>query len=118
MLGLVEGETLTFETTGSQLGAGVSHNTMTLDWNGTARPGDYVVVKDLGRLLVTESTAAVLVTTKGGTFVYDGAAHTAEVTVNLPQGYTLEEGNSEASVTNVADGEVEATADILTIRNA
>ena len=57
--------------------------------------------------------------TTGGEFTYDGRAHGATVAVdNLPKGYTLEKAASSATATNVADGEVAATADILVIRNA
>ncbi|MDD7281153.1 MAG: InlB B-repeat-containing protein, partial [Erysipelotrichaceae bacterium] len=39
--GLVNGETVTFATTGSQTGVGTSDNTYSLTWDGTASQGNY-----------------------------------------------------------------------------
>ena len=59
----------------------------------------------------------VVATVSGGVFAYDGQPHGAIVAVTgLPDGYAAE-AFSEASVTDVEDGEVPATVDGLVIRN-
>ena len=120
--GFVNGESAPFETTGSQTEVGTSDNTYAIDWaaaGATAKQANYTVSESVGKLTVTESADEVVVTTTGGTFNYDGASHGATVTVGaLPEGYTLEAAASSATATNVSDGEVAATADVLVIRNA
>ena len=118
--GLVEGETVDFKATGSQTVVGSSENTYELKWNGSAKESNYELEKrEVGTLTVTESTKEVVVTTTGGTFTYDGQPHGATVSVStLPTGYTLQTAASTATATNVADGEVTATADQLVIVNA
>ena len=120
--GFVNGESAPFETTGSQTEVGTSDNSYAIDWaaaGATAKQANYTVSESIGKLTVTESADEVVVTTTGGTFTYDGAAHGATVTVGaLPEGYTLEAAASSATATNVSDGEVAATADVLVIRNA
>ena len=120
--GFVNGESAPFETTGSQTEVGTSDNTYAIDWaaaGATAKQANYAISESIGKLTVTESADQVVVTTTGGTFTYDGAAHGATVTVGaLPEGYTLETAASSATATNVSDGEVSATADVLVIRNA
>ena len=60
-----------------------------------------------------------MVTVTGGTFTYDGTSHGATVEVGtLPTGYSVQTAESSATVTNVAEGVVEATADKLVIVNA
>ena len=116
--GFITGETADFRTTGSQTEVGESENTYSLRWTGTAKKDNYVISESLGRLAVTESADEIVVTTTGGTFVYDGKTHGAKVSVNgLPKGYTVERAASTAKVKDVADGTVTATADILVIRN-
>ncbi len=51
--GIVEGETATFTTTGSQTEVGNSKNTYTLTWDGTAKETNYTVSESLGTLIVT-----------------------------------------------------------------
>ena len=51
--GIVEGETATFTTTGSQTEVGNSENTYTLTWDGTAKETNYTVSESLGTLTVT-----------------------------------------------------------------
>ena len=51
--GIVEGETATFVTTGSQTEVGNSKNTYTLTWDGTAEKTNYTVSESLGTLTVT-----------------------------------------------------------------
>lgn len=120
--GFVNGESAPFETTGSQTEVGTSDNTYAIDWaaaGATAKQANYTVSESVGKLTVTESADEVVVTTTGGTFNYDGTAHGATVTVGaLPEGYTLEAAASSATATNVSDGEVAATADVLVIKNA
>ena len=120
--GFVNGESAPFETAGSQTEVGTSDNTYAIDWaaaGATAKQANYTVSESIGKLTVTESADEVVVTTTGGTFAYDGAAHGATVTVGaMPEGYTLEAAASSATATNVFDGEVAATADVLVIKNA
>ena len=120
--GFVNGESAPFETTGSQTEVGTSDNTYAIDWaaaGATAKQANYTVSESIGKLTVTESADEVVGTTTGGAFNYDGAAHGATVTVGaLPEGYTLEAAASSATATNVSDGEVAATADVLVIKNA
>ena len=120
--GFVNGESAPFETTGSQTEVGTSDNTYAIDWvaaGATAKQANYTVSESIGKLTVTESADEVVVTTTGGAFTYDGTAHGATVTVGaLPEGYTLEAAASSATATNVSDGEVAATADVLVIKNA
>ena len=117
--GFVNNETAEFITTGSQTEVGSSENTYTIDWNGTAKQKNYIVVEKIGVLTVTEYADEIVVTTTGGTFKYDGQAHGATVTVSeLPEGYKLEKAESSASVTDVTEKAVNATCDTLIIRNA
>ena len=120
--GFVNGESAPFETTGSQTEVGTSDNTYAIDWaaaGATAKQANYTVSESIGKLTVTESADEVVVTTTGGAFTYDGTAHGATVTIGaLPEGYTLEAAASSATATNVSDGEVAATADVLVIKNA
>ena len=117
--GIVEGETVDFAATGSQTTVGSSENTYRLAWTGTAKESNYVVTSvETGTLTVKENESDVVVTTVGGTYVYDGQPHGATVTVSaLPQGYTLETASSSASATDVNGEGIAATADTLVIRN-
>ena len=56
MTGLVNSETLTFTTTGSQTAVGSSANSYTITWDGTAVPTDYTVKATVGTLTVTSVT--------------------------------------------------------------
>ena len=120
MTGLVNGETATFKTTGTQTKVGTSDNTYSLTWDGTAKESNYKITSEtIGTLTVTESDAEIVVTTTGGTFGYDGTAHGATVTVSeLPAGYRLDKAASSATATDVTTAPVAATADTLVIRNA
>ncbi|MCF0140537.1 MAG: hypothetical protein HUJ78_00695, partial [Mogibacterium sp.] len=117
--GLVEGETVEFSVTGTQTYVGSSKNNYSLSWTGTAVAANYFIAEErIGELTVTENADEIVVTTTGGEFTYDGAAHGATVSVStLPKGYYLETAASTASATNVDDGTVTATADQLVIRN-
>ncbi|MGM9911895.1 InlB B-repeat-containing protein [Floccifex sp.] len=54
--GLVNGETVTFATTGSQTGVGTSDNTYSLTWDGTASQGNYELSENIGKLTVTQQS--------------------------------------------------------------
>lgn len=118
--GLVGDSDAAFVVTGEQPGVGSSANTYELTFASEQMANNYKLVgEQLGTLTVTENADEIVVTTTGGTFVYDGQAHGATVSVSeLPEGYALEKAESSASATNVADGKVVATADTLVIRNA
>ena len=78
----MNGETATFTVTGSQTAVGSSTNTYTLEWNGSAKQGNYTIESvETGTLTLTESEDQIVVTTTGGTFNYDGQAHGATVSV-------------------------------------
>ena len=51
--GLVNGETATLKTTGSQTEVGTSDNTYTIAWDGTATESNYTVSATVGKLVVT-----------------------------------------------------------------
>ena len=123
--GIVDGETYGAAATGSQTEVGSSSNTYKLLFGNsfntfTAKASNYEVVEeDLGRLEVTEYAGEIVVTTTGGTFIYDGEAHGATVSVStLPTGYTLETATSNDTATHVAEGTVTANCDTLVIKNA
>ena len=118
--GIVEGETVGFTVTGKQSSVGSSENTYKLEWNGSAKASNYTIESvKVGMLTVKESEEQVVVTTTGGTYTYDGQAHGATVQVGtLPAGYSVRTAESSATATNVAEGEVPATADNLVIVNA
>ena len=117
--GFVNDETADFRTTGSQKKVGDSVNTYEIKWNGTAKKKNYTITEKLGRLVVTENKDEIVVTTTGGTFVYDGQPHGATVSVTgIPKGYVLERASSDASATDVTEEDVKAMADTLVIRNS
>ena len=51
--GLVNGETVTVNATGSQTEVGSSKNTYRLSWNGTASESNYEITEQLGTLTIT-----------------------------------------------------------------
>ena len=53
--GLIEGETLTFKTTGSQTKVGKSDNTYEIVWDGSAIEGNYTIDEKIGELEVTKA---------------------------------------------------------------
>ena len=135
--GLVNGETVTFTTTGTQTSVGESKNTYSLVFDGTAKESNYTIDATIGTLKVNEYAGTITVkttidtsaatdptidTTTGGTnitIVYDGNTYTGTVTVEgLPEGYTVETATSNTSVTHVTDGAVSYTCDNLVIKNA
>lgn len=123
--GLVAGETADFKTTGKQKSVGSSLNTYDINWNGTAKSGNYrIAAEELGKLTVTESKQTIVVATTGGRFEYDGLTHVPTVNVyNLPEGYSVRDASSNAAVKDVnarkdSDQGVAVTADNLVILNA
>ena len=118
--GLAKNETATVKVSGSQTAVGSSKNTYAgIEW-GTAKASNYEVASVTeGTLTVKQSAEEIVVTVTGGTFTYDGTSHGATVEVGtLPTGYSVQTAESSATVTNVAEGVVEATADKLVIVNA
>ncbi|MED9908013.1 MAG: Ig-like domain-containing protein [Collinsella sp.] len=123
--GLVAGETADFKTTGKQKSVGSSLNTYDINWNGTAKSGNYrIAAKKLGTLTITESEQTIVVATTGGRFEYDGLTHVPTVNVyNLPEGYSVRDASSNAAVKDVnarkdSDQGIAVTADNLVILNA
>ena len=94
--GIVAGETYGLRADGKITNVGSTANTYTMEWAGngsyTAKKGNYTVVEDLGTLMITANSAAVVLTAASGSKVYDGAALTApEVTASgLPEGFTVD----------------------------
>jgi len=121
--GLKNGEVVVHKTTGSQTEVGNSDNTYELDWESketTAKESNYIIKEvSLGKLVVKETEDEIVVTTTGGTFTYDGQPHGATVEVSeLPEGYTLQTAESDATATDVTTEAVTADADRLVIVNA
>ncbi len=121
--GLKNGEVVAHKTTGTQTEVGNSDNTYELDWNSkesTAKESNYIIKEvSLGKLVVKETEDEIVVTTTGGTFTYDGQPHGATVEViELPEGYTLQTAESDATATDVTTEAVTADADRLVIVNA
>lgn len=121
--GLKNGEVVAHKTTGTQTEVGNSDNTYKLDWESketTAKESNYIIKEvSLGKLVVKETEDEIVVTTTGGTFTYDGQPHGATVEVSeLPEGYTLQTAESDATATDVTTEAVTADADRLVIVNA
>ena len=57
--GLANGETVSFEVTGSRTEIGTSDNTYDLTWNGTAKQSNYRVIENLGKLTITDSAVEI-----------------------------------------------------------
>lgn len=57
--GLANGETVSFEVTGSRTEIGTSDNTYDLTWNGTAKQSNYRVTENLGKLTITDSAVEI-----------------------------------------------------------
>ncbi len=116
--GLVEGDTVDFQTTGTITDPGETPNTYSLEWTGSALEDDYVIPEEnihIGTLVVTQYEGEILIVVQGGEFPYDGGEHSATVDVQgLPDGYSFV-ASSSATVTNVDDGVVEAEADSVVI---
>ena len=122
--GIVEGETATFTTTGSQTEVGNSKNTYTLTWDGTAKETNYTVSDSVGTLEVTkqsivpdpnnpESYKDVTIDDPSDA-TYDGKEHKWSPVVTDKDGNELKEGTdyevsySKDDFTNVT-GEIKVT---------
>ena len=117
--GLVDGETVTFTTTGTQTEIGNSSNTYTLEFNGSAKEENYTVSASAGTLTVTSKKVdTIVVSVDNTTAVYDGKAHGANVSVsNLPDGWTVSDKKASGTAAHVADGTVTAYCSDITIKN-
>lgn len=95
-------------------------NAYSLTWGEGTKSSNYQIHEvKIGKLTMTDSTQQIRVDVTGGTFVYDGTVHGAQVTVTgLPAGYTLQTARSNAAARNVSDGTVTAVCDALVIVNA
>ncbi len=82
--GLVEGEEVTFTTTGSQTKVGTSNNTYLLAFDKNADASDYTVEEQLGLLEVTPISKEIVIEAASDSKVYDG-------TVLTNDGYTFTE---------------------------
>ena len=122
--GIVEGETATFTTTGSQTEVGNSKNTYTLTWDGTAKETNYTVSDSVGTLKVTkqsivpdpdnpESYKDVTIDDPSDA-TYDGKEHKWSPVVTDKDGNELKEGTdyevsyNKDDFTNVT-GEIKVT---------
>ncbi len=116
--GLVNGETATVTATGSRTEVGESDNTCSINW-GATNENNYTVTEKLGKLKVTENSAAVTLTAASGEKVYDGTALTSnKVTASgLPEGFTVE-ASASGSATNVGDEGKNIVDDGYVIRDA
>ena len=105
--GFVNGETATFETTGSQTEVGDSENAYTLTWDGTAAETDYTLSESIGTLTVTTNDVAIVITAGSGEKVYDGAALTnsAVTSTGIPKGLLLSEAATLGAQTDVGSSE-------------
>ncbi|MGI6507527.1 MAG: Cna B-type domain-containing protein [Saccharofermentanales bacterium] len=117
--GLVDGESVTLITTGSQTEVGNSDNTYAIIWDN-ATAANYTVTDNLGTLTVTTNAAAVTLTAPSAGKTYDGTALTATTGVTasgLPAGFTIEatatgsQTDAGSSANVVDDGYVIKDAD-------
>ena len=102
--GFVNGETATFEVTGSQTEVGKSDNTYSLTWDGTAKESNYTVSKDLGTLEVTQREVEVRFVGPKVTRVYNGAEQSFTTTTVIKAGQTTT-GESYIVVTGLVDAD-------------
>lgn len=118
--GFVNGETASFAATGSQTLVGTSANSYAITWDGTAKESNYNVVEGaIGTLEVTRSQAAITVTPRDGSKVYDGKSLTsAGIDVDgLPAGFTLE-ATTKGTITDAGELLAEIDASTIVIKNA
>jgi uncharacterized repeat protein (TIGR02543 family) len=102
--GLVDGESVTLATTGSQTEVGDSKNTYSITWDN-AKASNYAVTDALGTLTVTTNDAAVTLTAPSDSKTYDGTALTKTTGVTatgLPAGFTVE-ATASGSQTDVGN---------------
>lgn len=119
LAGLVGDDSAELVTTGEQVSAGESANTYAIRWGNQTKESNYRIMEDIGTLRVREFAGVILMSVRGGTFVFDGQPHHADVEVrDLPVGYRLKSAESSASVTSVSDGQMNVTVDSLCVVNA
>ena len=98
--GFMDGDTATFETTGSRTEVGSSDNTYKLTFDGTADPKDYYIAgEDIGTLTV--KPIPVVITSPDGVWTYDGDPHHTET-------ITVVYGDQEIPVSMTWDGKTGA----------
>ena len=81
--GLVDGETVFFDVTGSRTEVGASPNVFEVLWTGTALASNYDLTVEYGTLTVTARDAAGLMVEYPDPFVYGGTNICPHVTVTL-----------------------------------
>ena len=99
MTGLVEGETVSFITTGTQTEVGTSDNTYILEWTGSAKKSNYTIKDTKGKLTVVpqsidpESSHYLNAEVNDPeNFKYDGKEHIFQPIVTDAKGNELVEG--------------------------
>ena len=85
--GVLSGETVMFEVTGTQTNAGYSTNTYILEFNGTADANNYEIIEDLGILTVKRANLTKP-TNDLTVFTYNG-----EEQIYRPSGFILSKMN-------------------------
>ena len=102
--GLIGSETAKVTAVGTITGVGVVPNDYSISW-GTADPGNYTVVEQLGTLTVTTNNAEIKLIAASDTKVYDGQPLTADKVSaeGLPAGFTFE-AKATGSQTDVGTG--------------
>ena len=97
--GLVNNETVSFTTTGSQTDKGSSNNSYSLVWDGTAQESNYTVSQSVGTLTVTaknitpDAEKTGIVVNDPSNHEYDGQEHKEVLTVtDTKTGKDLVEG--------------------------
>ncbi|MCQ2457389.1 MAG: MucBP domain-containing protein, partial [Clostridia bacterium] len=99
--GFMEGDTYTFDTTGSQTVPGESDNTYDLVFDGTADPDDYYIAdEDIGTLTVIPKE--ITIESPNGEWTYDGDPHHTET-------ITVTYGGDEIPMTRGSDGSFTGT---------
>ncbi|WP_304958059.1 InlB B-repeat-containing protein [Faecalibaculum rodentium] len=110
---IVEGETLSARTTGSQTNAGESANTYSLEFDGTAKASNYKLADEkLGLLKVTAAQPTIdftpdtdmEITVTGFRKKYDGQTTTVAAAAKLKNGEHVD-GNFTYTVKNLETGE-------------
>ena len=108
LTGLVNGETVTVEATGSQTEVGESSNTYKITWPSDQIAANYTIVEELGTLKVTQ--LVVTVTSPSVEKVYDGKPLTPSSLVvdGLPEGYyyRIAGGTLLGSQTDVGESDI------------
>lgn len=96
--GLVHGETLIVNVTGSQTDVGRSDNTFTIDWTQRpenerpAKKDNYILKQKPGTLEVAKNDSRVTLTAASASKTYDGTelTNSTVTATGLPEGFTVE----------------------------